>query len=137
MYSIQHLLKRNVSDFRQVVDFLRFLSPKKTDRHDVTDILLKVALNTMTQTLIQLTAITFRKKHEVLLCCYLPLHKIQNTNTMTVWKWKNKVFLSGLVNVIVYLDDFRSEEEIRKCVRCLMSGLVDGMVNENVGNVKE
>jgi hypothetical protein len=136
VYSIQKILKRNVSDFRQVVDFHRFPSPKKTDHHDVTDILLKVALNTMTQTLIQLTAITFRKKHEVLLCCYLPLHKIQNTNTMTVWKWK-QVLLSGLVNVIVYLDDFRSEEEIRKCVRCFMSGLVDGMVNENVGNVKE
>ena len=74
----------------------------------------------------------------MLLGCYLPLHKIQNTNTMTVWKWKNEVFfLKGLVNVIVYLDDFRSEEEIRNCVRCLMSELFDGMVNANVGNVKE
>ena len=84
MYSIQHFLKKNVSDLRQVVDFLRFPPPQKTDRHDITDILLKVALNTMTQTLTQLKAITFKNKHEVLLGCYLPLDKIQNTNTMTV-----------------------------------------------------
>ena len=54
---------------------------------------------------------------------------------MKMKKWS--FFLKGLVNVIVYLDDFRSEEEIRNCVRCLMSELFDGMVNANVGNVKE
>ena len=38
-----------VSDLRQVGDFLRVL-PNKTDHHDITEILLKVALNTIKQT---------------------------------------------------------------------------------------
>ena len=37
-----------VSDLRHVGVFLRFPSPIKTDRHDITEILLKVALNTIT-----------------------------------------------------------------------------------------
>ena len=40
-----------VSDLRQVSGFLgvlRFPPPIKTDRHDITEILLKVALNTIT-----------------------------------------------------------------------------------------
>jgi hypothetical protein len=41
-----------VSDLWQVGGFLRFPSPKKTDCHDITEILLKVALNTITLTLI-------------------------------------------------------------------------------------
>ena len=43
-----------VSDLRQVGGFLRVLqfpSPNKTDRYDITDILLKVALNTIALTL--------------------------------------------------------------------------------------
>jgi hypothetical protein len=76
VYSVQHFFIKNVSDLRQVVDFLRFPPPQKTDRHDITNILLKVALNTMTQTLTELKAITFKNKHEVVLGCYLPLHKI-------------------------------------------------------------
>jgi hypothetical protein len=39
-----------VSDLRQVGGFLRFPSPIKSDRHDITEILLKVALNTLTLT---------------------------------------------------------------------------------------
>jgi len=42
-----------VSDWRQVGGFLRvlwFLSPIKTDRHDITEISLKVALNAITVT---------------------------------------------------------------------------------------
>ena len=47
-----------VSDLRQVIDFLRLLwfsqvtlvsSTNKTDRHDISEILLKVALNTINQ----------------------------------------------------------------------------------------
>ena len=37
-------------DLRQVGDFLRFLPPKKTDRLDITEILLKVTLYTITLT---------------------------------------------------------------------------------------
>ena len=36
-----------VSDLRQVCSFLRFSSTNKTDRHDITEIVLKVALNTI------------------------------------------------------------------------------------------
>ena len=46
VYSIQHYVIKFVSDLRQVGDFLN-----KTDRRDITEILLKVALNTITITL--------------------------------------------------------------------------------------
>ena len=38
-----------VSHFRQVGGFLRFPPTNKTDRHDITEISLKVALNTITK----------------------------------------------------------------------------------------
>jgi hypothetical protein len=53
MYSIQHYVIKFISDLRQVDGFLRVLSvssTNKTDRHDITEILLKVALNTVKQT---------------------------------------------------------------------------------------
>jgi hypothetical protein len=53
VYSIQHYVIKFVSDLRQVGGFLRVLrfSPKnKTDRHNITEILMKVALNTIKQT---------------------------------------------------------------------------------------
>ena len=40
-----------VSDLRQVSGFPRVSSTNKTDRHDIAEILLKVALNTITLTL--------------------------------------------------------------------------------------
>ena len=51
VYSIQHCVIKFVSDLRQVCCFLRVLpvsSTNKTDRHDITEILLKVVLNTLT-----------------------------------------------------------------------------------------
>jgi len=52
VYSIQHYVIKFVSDLRQVGDFLRVLTPvsstNKIERHDITEILLKVALNTIT-----------------------------------------------------------------------------------------
>jgi hypothetical protein len=51
VYSIQHYVIQFVSNLRQVGGFLRvirFPPPNKTDRHDITEILLKVALNTIT-----------------------------------------------------------------------------------------
>jgi hypothetical protein len=47
VYSIQHYVIKLVSDLRQVSGFLT----NKTDRHDMTDILLKVDLNNTTLTL--------------------------------------------------------------------------------------
>ena len=53
VYSIQHYVVKFVSDIRQVDGFLRIFdlvpSTNKNDRHDKTEILLKVALNTKTQ----------------------------------------------------------------------------------------
>ena len=46
VYSIQHYMIKFVSDLKQVSGFLI----DKTDRHDITEILLKVALNTTTLT---------------------------------------------------------------------------------------
>ena len=49
VYSIQHYVIKFVSDVRQVCDLLLVSSTKKTDRHDITEILLKVALHTTSQ----------------------------------------------------------------------------------------
>ena len=51
--AIQHYVIKFVSDLQQVSGFLRVLkifSINKTDRQDITEILLKVALNTINQT---------------------------------------------------------------------------------------
>ena len=51
---VQHYMIKFVSDWRQVGGFLRVLrfvfSTNKTDSHDITEILLKLALNTIKQT---------------------------------------------------------------------------------------
>ena len=52
MYSIRHYEIKFVSDLQQVGGFLRgtpVSSTKKTDSHDVTEILLKVTLHTINQ----------------------------------------------------------------------------------------
>ena len=46
VYLIQQYVINYVNDMRQVGGFLRILA-NKTDRHDITGILLKVALNTI------------------------------------------------------------------------------------------
>ena len=50
MYSIHHVINF-VSNLRQVGDFLRVFSTNKTECNDITKILLKVTLNTITLTL--------------------------------------------------------------------------------------
>jgi hypothetical protein len=54
VYSIQHYVIKFVSDLRHVGGFLgvlRFPPPIQTDRRDITEILLKVALNTISLTI--------------------------------------------------------------------------------------
>ena len=46
VYWIQHYVIKFVSEFRQVSGFIPVSSTNKTDRHDITEILLKGALNT-------------------------------------------------------------------------------------------
>ena len=48
VHSIQHYVMKYVSDLRQIGGFLRVLLFPPTDRHDITEISLKVALNTIT-----------------------------------------------------------------------------------------
>ena len=51
MYSIPHYVIKFVSELRQAGGFLRtlrFHPTNKTDRHDIAELLLKVALNTIT-----------------------------------------------------------------------------------------
>jgi hypothetical protein len=65
VYSIQHYVITLVSYLRQVGSFLQVLlasSTNKTDRQDINEILLKVALNIMTITLIGI--VTFILKNE-------------------------------------------------------------------------
>jgi hypothetical protein len=48
VYSIQHYVIKLVSNLLQVCDLSPVSSTNKADRHDITEILLKVALNTIT-----------------------------------------------------------------------------------------
>ena len=48
VYSIQHYVMKFVSDLRQFGGFLLSPSNNKADRHDITEISLNVALNTIT-----------------------------------------------------------------------------------------
>ena len=52
IYSIQHYVIKFVSDLRQLGGFLwvLFFSTDKTEHHDITEILLRVALSTLSQT---------------------------------------------------------------------------------------
>ena len=55
VYLIQHYVKKFGSNLRQVSSFLQvhvlwFPPPTELTRHDITEILLKVALNTVNQT---------------------------------------------------------------------------------------
>ena len=68
VYSIQHYVIKFVSDLWQVSGFLRalrFPPPNKTDRHDITEIVLKVVLTTIT--------ITFNPS--ILIIFFSPIHK--------------------------------------------------------------
>jgi hypothetical protein len=52
MYSIQHYAIKFVSDLRLVGGFIRVLPfplPNKSDRHDIVEILLKVAISIITK----------------------------------------------------------------------------------------
>jgi hypothetical protein len=61
VYSVQHYVIKFLSDFRQVSGFLwvlQFLSLiKESDRHELTGLLLKVALNTITLTDLHITIV--------------------------------------------------------------------------------
>ena len=48
VYSLQYCVIKFVSDFRQFSPGISVSSTNKTDHHDITEILLKVALNTIT-----------------------------------------------------------------------------------------
>ena len=66
---VQHYVIKFVIDLRQVGGFLRVLpvsSTNKTDRHDITEILLKVMLNTNKQT---------NKQTNTLIIYYYPSRK--------------------------------------------------------------
>jgi hypothetical protein len=60
VYLIQHYVIKFVSDLRQVSGFLRVLRfppPIKLTNHDITEILLKVALHTINQSTIIITVL--------------------------------------------------------------------------------
>jgi hypothetical protein len=51
LFQLQHYVIKFVSDLRQVVVFSPVSSTNKTDRHDITEILLKMVINTIILTL--------------------------------------------------------------------------------------
>ena len=89
VYLMQHYVIKFVSDLRQVVGFLRVLRfplKYKTDRHDMTEILLKVALNIITltltlplyQTQLSYSSIMFNTRH------YTPTADLAMTNCVVL-----------------------------------------------------
>jgi hypothetical protein len=73
-YSIEHYVIKFVNDLRQVGDFLPVLCNIKTDRHDITIILLKVALNIIAHSPSLNIYIVSRQKKP-------PRHKVRNNIT--------------------------------------------------------
>jgi len=78
VYSIQHYVIKFVSDLWQVSGFLWVSSTNKTDRHDIAEILLKVALNIITLTLIKIVCVSF-KIYRFISCRKLTNSVIVNT----------------------------------------------------------
>jgi hypothetical protein len=65
VYSIQHYVIKFVCDLRQVGGFFPcspVSSTNKTDRHDISEILLKVALNTIAITQTQIRIVIWLKQ---------------------------------------------------------------------------
>ena len=91
----------------------------------------------MTQTLTHLKAITFKNKHEVLLSCYFHRKLDTKYKYNDSRKMKKGSFIIRISQCHCIFRWLPVQEDIWKCVRCLMTELVDGMVNETVGNVKE
>ena len=86
---MQHYVIKFVSDLRQVVGFLRVLRfplKYKTDHHDMTEIVLKVALNIITLTLtlplfhtqLSYSSIMFNTRH------YAPTADLAMTNCVVL-----------------------------------------------------
>ena len=69
---VQHYVIKFVSDLRQVGGFLRVLESytNNTDRHDITEILLKVALNTIKQTTMHKSIDAGGNKCTILSCIF-------------------------------------------------------------------
>jgi hypothetical protein len=81
VYSIQNYVIKFVSDLQQVGGFIRVLQyTNKTDRHDITEILLKVALNTITPTLNPY--INFSKLSPLILYFLSAINVMKKTNSL-------------------------------------------------------
>ena len=108
---VQHYVIKFVSDLRQVSGFLRVSSTNKTDRHNIAEILLKVALNTIKQTNKQTNKQTSKHKH-----IYLMQGGVNIITNQYIASWCNKT--QGLLN-------FASVE----------ANLVDGYVTPAVSSI--
>ena len=94
VYSIQHCVIKFVSDLRQVCSFLGTpVSPtNKTESHDVTEILLKVVLNTIT------LIISDNLKSWVILCEFISLF-IFNLTSYKLY-FENWFYLDANVQIV-------------------------------------
>ena len=85
VYSIQHFVITFVSDLRQNGGFIqvfRFSPPKKTDHHDITEILLKVASNTITPTLEPISALHIL--YNIYSYCFQEIQFTRSTTMMMI-----------------------------------------------------
>ena len=106
VYSIQHYMIKFVSDLRQVSGFLRvfrFPPSKKIDSrsHDITKILLKLALNTInqptfyTENFIILESFIFQEIHVFFYTC----------NKMLMYIWQGTVSYVELIFLTMFLNN--------------------------------
>ena len=94
---VQHYMIKLVSDLRQVGNFLRFPPQIKLTPHDITELLLKVALNTIKKTKFTLC---------ILYCvlCFMRHHyKFCQRKLMTSMRcFLSNSLTSGIVNTVWY-----------------------------------
>ena len=97
VYSIQHYEIKFVSYLRQVGGFLRVLRfppTNKTD-HDITEIFVKVALNTIHPTITFLLVISFYKSYRSFKYCYFsPMFVVQYLLYDYFIKWQLILYLT-------------------------------------------
>ena len=111
MYSIQHYVIKFVSDLRQVSgSFWVFRFPPPTDRHDINEILFKVALNTTVLALLM---------YIILLTLFLLQFSCLSDVSAIIWRSSKLNIVLSSVNIIYSIHSYFSMKLVRKAIEVL------------------
>ena len=100
VYSIQHYVIKFVSDLQQFSPSSPVYSTNKTDRHNVTEILLKVVLNTINLTLTLYLMISIKSNKEHLYILF-----IKHNKKITDTRWTQMIFWFDNITTISQIQD--------------------------------